>query len=117
MIFVFYRFLTGLGVGGEFAVGVSLLAEVVPARARPHALGWLQACSTIGNVTANFIAMVLGLASLEMGQRVCTGSHMALCYSSNSLHWRRRIDDCGGGPPPQRTRALADHAGQHETWG
>src|SRR5687767_10571387 len=32
--FAFYRFLTGLGVGGEFAVGVSLLAEVMPARAR-----------------------------------------------------------------------------------
>ena len=28
--FAFYRFLTGLGVGGEFAVGVSLVAEVMP---------------------------------------------------------------------------------------
>jgi MFS family permease len=34
--FAFYRFLTGLGVGGEFAVGVSLVAEVMPERARPH---------------------------------------------------------------------------------
>ena len=37
--FAFYRFLTGLGVGGEFAVGVSLVAEVMPDRARPLALG------------------------------------------------------------------------------
>jgi MFS family permease len=29
--FAFYRFITGLGVGGEFAVGVALLAEVMPA--------------------------------------------------------------------------------------
>lgn len=57
--FAFYRFLTGLGVGGEFAVGVALLAEVMPDRARPHALGWLQACSAIGNVTAAFIGMAL----------------------------------------------------------
>ena len=32
--FVFYRFLTGLGVGGEFAVGVALVAETMPERAR-----------------------------------------------------------------------------------
>ena len=33
--FALYRFLTGLGVGGEFAVGVSLVAEVMPDRADP----------------------------------------------------------------------------------
>src|SRR5262249_2484153 len=33
--FALYRFLTGLGVGGEFAVGVSLVAEVMPDAARP----------------------------------------------------------------------------------
>src|SRR5437763_11311327 len=32
--FAFYRFLTGLGVGGEFAGGVALVADVVPTRAR-----------------------------------------------------------------------------------
>src|SRR5262249_51379492 len=41
--FAFFRFLTGLGVGGEFAVGVALLAEVMPAAARPYTLGLLQA--------------------------------------------------------------------------
>ena len=50
--FAFYRFLTGLGVGGEFAVGVSLVAEVMPNRARPFALGLLQALSAVGNVSA-----------------------------------------------------------------
>ncbi len=30
--FALYRFLTGLGVGGEFAVGVALVAEVMPSR-------------------------------------------------------------------------------------
>ncbi|MBM4077574.1 MAG: MFS transporter, partial [Planctomycetes bacterium] len=56
--FALWRFLTGLGVGGEFAVGVSLVAEVMPARARPHALGLLQALSAIGNITAAVIGMV-----------------------------------------------------------
>jgi MFS family permease len=58
--FAFYRFLTGLGVGGEFAVGLSLVAEVMPTKARPYALGLLQALSTVGNVSAALISMGLG---------------------------------------------------------
>jgi MFS family permease len=58
--FALYRFLTGLGVGGEFAVGVALVAEVMPDRARAHALGWLQACSALGNMMAAGINLVLG---------------------------------------------------------
>jgi MFS family permease len=58
--FALYRFLTGLGVGGEFAVGVSLVAEVMPDRARPYALGLLQALSTVGNVIAAMISVGLG---------------------------------------------------------
>src|SRR5438132_877381 len=47
--YALYRFLTGLGVGGEFAVGVALVAEFMPDRVRPYTLGMLQACSAIGN--------------------------------------------------------------------
>ncbi len=60
--FALYRFLTGLGVGGEFAVGVSLVAEVMPNKARPYTLGLLQALSAIGNVSAAFINLGLGVA-------------------------------------------------------
>ncbi len=59
--FALYRFLTGLGVGGEFAVGVSLVAEVMPDRARPYALGLLQALSAVGNITAALISMGTGV--------------------------------------------------------
>ena len=58
--FSFYRFLTGLGVGGQFAVGVALVAEVLPAPARPFALGALQSCSAAGNILAALIGIVLG---------------------------------------------------------
>src|SRR5207249_8996570 len=57
--FSFYRFLTGLGVGGQFAVGVALVAEVMPDRARPFALGLLQALSAVGNITAAVMGIVL----------------------------------------------------------
>ena len=58
--FSFFRFLTGLGVGGEFAVGVALVAEVMPDHARPFALGWLQALSAVGNMGAALISIGLG---------------------------------------------------------
>ena len=58
--FALYRFLTGLGVGGEFAVGVSLVAEVMPDRARPYMLGLLQALSAVGNTAAAVIYLTLG---------------------------------------------------------
>ncbi len=58
--FMIYRFLTGLGVGGEFAVGVALLAETMPSNARPFTLGLLQVFSALGNVTAAFLYMWFG---------------------------------------------------------
>src|ERR1051326_1344347 len=62
-----YRFLCGLGVGGQFAVGVALVAEVVPQRARPYALGMVQAFSAVGN-------MIAGLTVIIMGQMQQAGS-------------------------------------------
>ncbi len=62
--FAFFRFLTGAGVGGEFAVGTALVAEIMPDRARPHALGTLQALSTVGNILA---AVSLGFVVPSQG--------------------------------------------------
>src|SRR5688572_25211798 len=59
--FAIYRLLTGLGVGGEFAVGVALLAETMPARARPYTLAALQALSAVGNVMAATTFILFGL--------------------------------------------------------
>ena len=53
--FHFYRFLTGLGVGGVFAAAVTLLAETAPENARPFLLGLFQASSVIGNCAAALI--------------------------------------------------------------
>ena len=58
--FALYRFITGLGVGGEFAVGVALVAEVMPDKARPYALSLLQALSTVGNIGAAVTSISLG---------------------------------------------------------
>jgi MFS family permease len=57
--FMAYRFLTGLGVGGEFAAGVTLVAEVMPLSARAYALGLLQTLSAVGNITGSAISFVI----------------------------------------------------------
>lgn len=53
------RFLTGLGVGGEWAAGAAIVAEVFPARSRPMALGMLQALSAVGNIMAALVSLSL----------------------------------------------------------
>jgi predicted MFS family arabinose efflux permease len=57
----------GLGVGGLFAAAVSLVAEVTPAAARPHALGLLQALSALGNVIGSAITIYLKPQGTSLG--------------------------------------------------
>jgi MFS family permease len=58
--FALYRFLSGLGIGGEYAAGVALVAEVMPARARPYCLGFLQGFAALGNVAGSALSLVVG---------------------------------------------------------
>ncbi|MBQ3389053.1 MAG: MFS transporter [Thermoguttaceae bacterium] len=58
--FLALRFISGLGFGGAFAVCATVVAESMPASARPYALAFLQAMSSLGNITAALIAFVLG---------------------------------------------------------
>ena len=60
------RFITGMGVGGEFAAGAALVAETFPKRSRPMALGFLQALSTVGNIMAAVVTLIIG--DLEVGR-------------------------------------------------
>ena len=57
--FVALRFATGLGIGGVFGLGVTVLAEAVPISARPAMLAWMQILSLVANVAAGFIKLSL----------------------------------------------------------
>jgi len=57
--YAFMRFMTGLGVGGEWAAGAAMVAEVFPARSRPMALGLLQALSGVGNMMASVVTFLM----------------------------------------------------------
>ena len=54
------RFLVALGVGGEWAVGATLVAEVFPSRARARASGIFHATSVIGTSLAAAAGLVVG---------------------------------------------------------
>lgn len=58
-LYAFMRFMTAVGVGGEWAAGAALVAEVFPNRSRAMALGLLQALSAVGNMMAAVVTLVL----------------------------------------------------------
>ncbi len=56
-----YRFVAGIGIGGEFGIGMTLAAEAVPATMRARATSWVGVGFQIGVLAAAFIsAPVLG---------------------------------------------------------
>lgn len=54
------RFLVAMGVGGEWAVAASLVAEVFPPRARAHASGIFHATSVLGTWAAALAGLAVG---------------------------------------------------------
>lgn len=74
--FCLYRFLTGLGIGGAFAAAVTLIAEVVPSRARPHCLGLLQAFSAIGNIAGSLLGGLILSQKFPMDWSVLQDGHL-----------------------------------------
>jgi MFS family permease len=55
-----YRFLTGLGVGGEWAAGAALLAETWPEKARAKGAAILQTSAGTGYFAAALIYLLVG---------------------------------------------------------
>lgn len=54
------RFLVAMGIGGEWAVAASLVAEVFPASARTHASGIFHASSVLGTWIATSASLLVG---------------------------------------------------------
>jgi MFS family permease len=64
-VFLFFRFLVGLGVGGMFGAATTLVAESVPAWARAVALGSLQALSACGNIIGSLVSTYVHPSSAD----------------------------------------------------
>ncbi|MDH3446138.1 MAG: MFS transporter [Deltaproteobacteria bacterium] len=56
----FYRFMTGLGIGGEWSAGAALIAETWPAKSRSKAAGIMQASGGIGFFLASLLYLFIG---------------------------------------------------------
>ncbi len=92
------RFLTALGVGGEFAAGASLVAETWPNRSRPMALGSLQALSSIGNMLAAVITLALSRFGWQMVYFVGTIPALLVLWIRSSVR------------EPEKWREAREHA-------
>lgn len=57
--FAAFRFLSGFGVGGEWAAGTPLLQESVPERVRARWSGWLHTAIPVGIILAALAALLL----------------------------------------------------------
>jgi MFS family permease len=71
--YIAYCFVTGIGAGGIFPIACTLVAESLPDRTRPQALGMVQTFSALGNIGAGAIS--LGFVAL-------------LAAGMISSHWR-----------------------------
>jgi MFS family permease len=58
-----FRFITGLGLGGEWAAGAALVAEVWPDRLRAKVGGMLQSAAAFGYFFAALINLTVGVAN------------------------------------------------------
>jgi len=56
----FYRFMTGLGIGGEWSAGAALIAESWPAKSRAKAAGIMQASGGVGFFFASLLYLFIG---------------------------------------------------------
>ena len=64
-----FRFILGLGMGGEWTTGAALIAETWPAEHRGKALGLMQSTWAIGEmIAAGVVALVL--PALRLARRV-----------------------------------------------
>jgi MFS family permease len=83
------RFLVALGVGGEWAVASSLIAEVFPNRARAHVGGIFHATSVLGVYLAVAAGVFLiGNASLAAWSQSEQAAWLESLFNPSSLPWR-----------------------------
>lgn len=91
--YAFLRFMTGLGVGGEWAAGAAIVAEVFPERSRAMALGTLQALSAVGNMLAAGVTFALAGFSWRYVYLVGAGPALLVFWIRRSVRepekWRK----------------------------
>ncbi|MEX2169543.1 MAG: MFS transporter [Pirellulales bacterium] len=84
-----FRFLVALGVGGEWAVASSLVAEVFPKKARAHVGGIFHASSVLGTYLAVAAGtFLIGNAALLQWSKSAQLDWLGQFIDPTSLPWR-----------------------------
>jgi MFS family permease len=84
-----FRFLVALGVGGEWAVASSLVAEVFPKRARAHVGGIFHASSVLGTYLAVAAGtFLIGNAAIRSWAQTASLGWFDQFFDPLSLPWR-----------------------------
>jgi len=91
------RFLTALGIGGEWAAGTALVAETLPDRARAAAAGFLQSAAAVGPILASLT--LLALAGRDWRLLFLVG----VAPAAVTVWARSGIRDTKPAPRPQRS--------------
>jgi MFS family permease len=88
--FTFFRFLTGAGIGGEYAAINSAIDELVPARLRGRIDLWINGTFWLGIILGSFVATAF-LSPSVFGSRL--GWRLAFCSGlplGAAVLWMRR---------------------------
>jgi MFS family permease len=116
------RFLTGIGIGGLWAAGAALVAEVWPEKNRPHAAGFLQSAWGFGFFLAAALHLLMKHQSwrafFAVGLVSICAAWMLARFTHDSTRWQHshETEDRPGLPHPSRLAQLFAPEYRRATW-
>jgi MFS family permease len=105
------RFLVAMGVGGEWAVAASLVAEVFPKEARAHASGIFHATSVLGTWAATLASLAVG-AQWRYGYLIGIAPALLVFWVAASVKepetWKAAAKGKAAGAPGPKPGSFSD---------
>jgi MFS family permease len=106
-----YRFLTALGIGGEWAAGAALVAEVWPEEKRAKAAGVLQSAWAAGFLIAAGVTMMLRHHGWRpvfiVGVAPALGAVVVRLWVKEPERWSK-VRESGAGAKPRRVAEIRE---------
>lgn len=116
LMFAIFRFLSGFGVGGEWAAGTPLLQESIPERVRAKWSGWLHTAIPAGMILAALASLLLPIIGWRGMFFIGVLPAFLTIYLRMNIPepeaWQRKRDD----PNKMRVRDLFAGAAARNTW-